>query len=53
MNQVEVDVIDPTELAKRLNVPETWVCSFAFCWSQVEPSSCRTRTQYRTNHAPP
>lgn len=23
MNQVEVEVIDPTELAKRLNVPET------------------------------
>jgi len=43
MNQVEVEVIDPTELAKRLNVPETWVCSFAFCWSLVEPSSRRTR----------
>jgi len=27
MNQVEVEVIDSNELAKRLNVPETWVRS--------------------------
>jgi len=27
MNQAEVEVIDSTELAKRLNVPETWVRS--------------------------
>jgi hypothetical protein len=27
MNQVQVEVIDSTELAKRLNVPETWVRS--------------------------
>ena len=25
MNQDQVEVIDSTELAKRLNVPETWV----------------------------
>ena len=27
MNQDQVEVIDSTELAKRLNVPETWVRS--------------------------
>lgn len=27
MNETEVEVIDSTELAKRLNVPETWVRS--------------------------
>jgi len=27
MNEVQVEVIDSTELAKRLNVPETWVRS--------------------------
>jgi hypothetical protein len=27
MNQTEVEVIDSAELAKRLNVPETWVRS--------------------------
>jgi hypothetical protein len=27
MNQVDVEVIDSAELAKRLNVPETWVRS--------------------------
>jgi hypothetical protein len=27
MNQNKVEVIDSTELAKRLNVPETWVRS--------------------------
>ena len=27
MNQTEIEVIDSTELAKRLNVPETWVRS--------------------------
>jgi hypothetical protein len=27
MNQIEVEVINSAELAKRLNVPETWVRS--------------------------
>ena len=27
MNQLQVEVIDSSELAKRLNVPETWVRS--------------------------
>lgn len=27
MNEVPVEVIDSTELAKRLNVPETWIRS--------------------------
>lgn len=27
MNQAQVEVIDSSELAKRLNVPETWVRS--------------------------
>jgi hypothetical protein len=27
MNQIQVEVIDSTELAKRLHVPETWVRS--------------------------
>lgn len=28
MNQTEIEVIDSAELAKRLNVPETWVRSW-------------------------
>jgi hypothetical protein len=35
MNQAEVEVIDSTELAKRLNVPETWVRS----WTNAKRTS--------------
>src|ERR1700730_1315899 len=35
MNQPEVEVIDSTELAKRLNVPETWVRS----WTNAKRTS--------------
>jgi hypothetical protein len=35
MNQADVEVIDSTELAKRLNVPETWVRS----WTNAKRTS--------------
>jgi hypothetical protein len=35
MNPAEVEVIDSTELAKRLNVPETWVRS----WTNAKRTS--------------
>ena len=44
--EVEVEVIDPTEPAKRLNVPETWVCSFAFCWSLAEQLPLSPRSPF-------
>jgi hypothetical protein len=35
MNQAQIEVIDSTELAKRLNVPETWVRS----WTNAKRTS--------------